>query len=545
MEVLAQKFEKLDQGWANVPLSDNNTQLLQEGLDDNEQDKYRAELDNLAQTDKIIDTILSHSETYSVESHDFIKIVDTLSHELNRIKEKSVELENVSSENQSKLSELDHKIHQYKLLSPNLVERIIHGTIDAQWCEDAELVVSYSQESASEETDLCMILKHVVLERCKRKLVESIKKLRTFYPSQVVQKELLSVPTVFEIIRSENKELAEQLFQAYCNTMQWYYTQFFARYTRSLTIMQYHQIDANYKFGGQLSYYYSMLSGVVGVLSVNDYFKSVNKRIFILSQENSTVMVSQIAETNTVKNFLEIGFKNLNLCILNNYHVESEFITNFFQQKVTASDEDAIMSNTKSTNECLQSIFRNVFANAETFTKNLIAYTFDFYGILLCIRISQIYIDKHASMTASGEPAADPFEEYLNNQLFQVLWPKFQSIINNNLNNVTDISNVDPDQFISFLQGILIISTNYNIKVEPLYQSLMNILNNFETYNLQKTHAGNKTYQLTVFNKLVNLLDSMESEQAQDSEVDNSNDDETRSIVDELKERYINCIKNV
>lgn len=563
MDVLVQKFESLDQEWSDAPLSDNGTQPLTKELDNTNQDKFKAELDSLAQTDKIIEAILSHTDAYSAGSLDFTRQIDTLSLELNRIKGKSVELENVSSENQSKLSELDQKIHQYKLLSPSLVERIIHGAIDARWCEDAELVVSYSQESAAEETDLCTILKHVVLERCKRKLVEAIKKLRTFYPSQVVQKELLNVPTVFEIIKSENKELAEQLFQAYCNTMQWYYTQFFARYIRSLTIMQYHQIDANYKFGGQLSYYYSMISGVVGVLSVNDYFKSVNKRIFILSQENSTVMVSQIAETNTMKNFLEIGFKNLNLCILNNYRVESEFITNFFQQKPQPG-EDAASNTTKSktTNDHLQVIFSKVFANAETFTKNMIAYTFDFYGLLLCIRISQIYIDKHASMNSASESASvsasesafesasesastDPFEEYLNSQLFQILWPKFQSIINNNLNNVTDISNVDPDQFISFLQGILIISTNYNIRVEPLYQSLMNILNNFETYNLQKTHAGNKTYQLNVYNKLVNLLDSMESEQAQDSEVSSPKDDETRSIVVELKERYINCIKNV
>lgn len=448
-----------------------------------------------------------------------------LTQDLNFIKGKSSELNTLLKENSAKLADISPVVNDL-VIPPQVVEGILRGKINSEWTDnitfikDKQLIYEKYKHSTQVPSDFPQLvrtlelLQVVVLERSKKFIVTRIKSLRDHHtvPSQAIQKQLLDVPEIFQYIAEHNLSLALELRQAYTYTMKWYYGQYFSRYIRSLTIMQFVTIDQNYALGNGLSKTpvggangYALSSYLLGgysksVLhsaavatdeSVNDYFQ-IHKRMSVLTQEDNTVMVSQIAENNHGQNFLETGFKNLNLAILDNCTVEFMFLNDFFQVPSAHGS-----SNIEELRGVLEQIFQQTFESAMEYTRRLIASTFDIFGVLISIRIA------HFLQFEAQRRKIPIVDDHLDGQLI-LLWPKFQQLVDfqcESLRKVAITTSVarfpggsgDPlatpheltVQFSKFLTSILTLSVTHKELIdersEPLYNSITRIRNDFET----------------------------------------------------------------
>lgn len=473
--------------------------------------------------------------------------------ELNLIKHKSDELKNIYNYNSKKLANISPVVNDL-LIPPQVAREIISGKINSSWIDNITFIKDkqsmYSQymhnniENSNNTTPIILpndfkklcevlkILKTIILERSKKFLISRIRILRSGnpIPSQRVQNQLLKLKNMFKFIIENNMSLALEIRQAYAYTMKWYYKEYFSRYIRSLTILQFTSIDSQFSLGhivnnsnistSLFSNYLSTSYGYSSTVSndtIREYFQ-ISKRLSILTQEDNTVMVSQIAENNkNIKNnFIEIGFKNLNLAILDNCTVEFNFLKDFFQ----------ITDNVEEIYGILEQIFHPTFEQALNYTEQILINpnVYDIFGVLISIRIGQkLQVESLKRCTPS-------FFDYLNDQLM-ILWPKFQQLIDwqsESLNNLSITGlNIDDTNLLSqpheltisftlFLESLLTLSIdnsceiNYHFntiednnigfkenctdshkncnntsrfdpRAEPLYQSIIRIRNSYET----------------------------------------------------------------
>ncbi|CCK72574.1 Vps52p KNAG_0K02110 [Huiozyma naganishii CBS 8797] len=443
--------------------------------------------------------------------------------ELGFIKQKSEELKSVSEYNSKKLSGISPLVNDL-LIPPPVIHEILTGKINSQWIDNITFIRDkqemYSKYKNSKEKvalpkdfdSLCNVvdvLNTVIIERSKKYIVSRIRILRSGKPgpSQRLQNQLIKLKELFKFIIENNYSLALEIRQAYAYTMRWYYREYFKRYIRSLTILQFNPVDSRYSLGNTVlnentdnttsSLFTSYLSPSYGYSSaatnetVKSYFQ-VTKRLSILTQEDNTVMVSQIAETNnnTKSNYIEIGFKNLNLALLDNCTVEYHFLKEFFKVSEDDSEIDGLLEQIISPTweECLR-YTEDVLINPSVY---------DILGVLISIRIAnQLQIEALRRRI----PVID---SYLNDQLFQ-LWPKFQQLVDwqsDSLNSI-NLSKLDFTKernltsphaltisFTVFLQSLLFLGIQpappdveveaIDERSEPLYNSITRLRNDYE-----------------------------------------------------------------
>ncbi|SCU80735.1 LADA_0B09230g1_1 [Lachancea dasiensis] len=474
--------------------------------------------------------------------HDMNDKFKTLTRDLSLVRGKSLEMNDRLVRNSEDLAKISPLVNDL-IISPEVVSQIIEGKINGAWVENIsyirdkqEIYAKYKnggQEVPSDFaqlSDLLSVLESLILERSKRFIVSKVKLLRDqrTVPSQRIQSQLIEVKEIFQFLAQKNFSLALELRQAYAYTIRWYYKQFFGRYMRSLTILQFVAIDSNYALGRGLSstsqttaerftgYFSSAYkNSTPSDQMINDYFQ-IEKRLSLLTQEDNTVMVSQIAENNNSPNFLEVGFKNLNLALLDNCSVEFAFITEFFQVNGNIEDLRGI----------LEQVFQPTFDEAMAYTKRLISPTYDMFGVLISIWIS------HHLQFESQRRLVPVFDDFLNGQLM-LLWPKFQQLVDFQCDNLrsfpisvtskklsgrreeSDSSGTTHEltiQFAKFLTSILMLSMTHNENIdersEPLYNSILRIRNDFETImtKCSKKTKSPERFLATNYTYLLNAL---------------------------------------
>lgn len=491
-----------------------------------------------------------------------------------------------------------------------MINEILHGKINASWQENInfirdkqEIYSKYHPTSDNSETttndlevpkdfeimnDILECLKLIILERSKKFIVHNIKLLRRHHPtpSQRIQNDMIQVAECFQFIVENNYSLALELRQAYSYTMRWYYKQYFARYIRSLTILQFKAIDTQYALGNGLTnikidensndksnstlfssylspnYLYGL--STISNETISEYFQ-IKRRLSILSQEDNTVMISQIAENNRNKeNYIEIGFKNLNLAILDNCSVEYNFLKSFFR----------VSDNVEELNGILEQIFQPTLDQAMEYTiHQLLQQTYDIFGVLISIRVAN-------QLQFETERRNVPIiSEYLNNQLI-LLWPRFQQLIDFQCENLRKISITQnmvkknnnailskphelTVQFGKFLSSLLMLAgksafqegsdeTMNDERAEPLYNSIIRMRNEFETVmtkcskvtsSPERFLSLNYLYLYNILQKQHLAIQDDEAREEFDDTLDTSNDsniklDNTPLIFKETEDHF-------
>ncbi len=428
---------------------------------------------------------------------DFNNKLIELSKELENLKFKSVNL----SENLTTRQQLESKytpIVSDLIIPPDVIKSVYNGDLNQSWCDNLQFLQEKTQiyqqykekypnlKSLDTLTKTLDLLYIKAIERIKNFMVAKIKKLRTIgTPSQVVQNQLIECRDIYPFLKQRAPSLALELRQAYVYTMKWYYHAHFQRYLQSLTKLTLHTIDRESLIGGTQSIFKKNIA-------VGDY--SLGKRGQIIHAQDPTVMPAQIAEYNQLKFHMETAFRSFNLAIIDNGSVEYLFLMEFFQLDAEV-------------NGVFEQIFSTTFQLGISFTKELITNTFDIFGVLILIRLSQGLVFE---LQRRRIPV---IEDYLNLQMI-TLWPKFQSLIDMNCENMkrsssksSAISGMKPTtahpltlQFANLLSGFLkLTGVEQQTTQEPLYNSIQRLRNDYESV-LTKMSKNLKQNELFLYN---------------------------------------------
>lgn len=259
------------------------------------------------------------------------------------------------------------------------------------------------------------------IERIRDFIVTQIKSLRSpQVNAQVIQQQsFLRYKELFTFLHKHHAVLAEEIAQAYMNTMRWYYQTQFARYERSLNKMKLHIIDKSDSIGHEES------SRIANVLSVSrstapphDAF-NLGRRMDILKANNKPAVPSHLAEEDQIVHYLETPFRNFNLALIDNAMAEYTFMASYFSPALPFSK----------INKYFNYILDPAFDLGRNLSKSLVSETYDAIAILICIRLNQ-----HSAFELQRRkvPAADGYINATN----MLLWPRFQVVMDKNAESV-------------------------------------------------------------------------------------------------------------
>lgn len=404
-------------------------------------------------------------------------------------------------------------------ISPAVVRKIVEGAIDEAWVMALAEVEKRSKamDAKSKELrnirgigDLKPLLENLInkvmcstlvsnlcinvrqaIERIRDFLVAQIKALRSpNINAQIIQQQhFIRYKDLYAFLHRHHEKLAEEIGQAYMNTMRWYFLNQFTRYEKALSKIKLHILDKHDVLGQDDGSRKSnhILSGTKVSGPPHDAF-NLGRRIDLLKTSNQTALSSFLAEEDTSTHYLEFPFRNFNLALVDNASAEYSFLTSFFAPSLSFT---AISRH-------FNFIFEPTFALGQTLTKSLSNETVDGLGLLLCVRLTQ-----HLAFELQRRkiPAVDG---YINGTSM-ILWPRFQVVMDLHCESVrsstNSVSTRKPSaaesakqsaaphfmtqRFGQFMQGILALSTEAGDD-EPVSTSLIRLRSEMEAF-LTKT----------------------------------------------------------
>lgn len=431
------------------------------------------------------------------------------------------------------------------IVPPDVVASISTGDINEEWTENLKFInekiqlinniengihpnPAYKESRAFEHLKKNIeLLRLKSIERIRDFLITQIKLLRSNskVSSQTVQQRLLLVKDAYVFLKTNHKDLANQLQLAYIYTMRWYYHTKFAKYLYSLQSLNVRHVDSTVVLGqnpgdDRLSIFgsgfkswisssgaqtptnSSNIPGLNTTMTLNEYLLSVDKRKEILETnvlEPATAIPSQIAETTPFAYWLEFIYNQWSISLVDNIVVEYLFMVEFFYQGSEKFDDvaslklanDATGKHGKGKHDWSHMMFEGVFRIGHEFvtwliTHHPIAHTkgassnlpraavtasssgsCDAFAVLLIIRLIQ-----QQQSRLHNEFHIPTLDDYLNS-LLMILWPHFTKIVDLNCESLRRVlmragreTNLAPvsttQQFAQFLLGLLKLTLSEN-----------------------------------------------------------------------------------
>ncbi|KAK0858029.1 Vacuolar protein sorting-associated protein 52 [Friedmanniomyces endolithicus] len=439
------------------------------------------------------DEVLRSVETYLTS---FRADLAAVSSEIEHLQDRSTQLNNKLENRKAVEKVLGPEVGAI-VIPPAVVRKITEGTMDDGWVKALEELDKRSRivEAKTKEAkdvkaaqDVRPFVEDVstkAVERIRDHVVAQIKALRSPNTNaQVIQQNaLLRYRNVFGFLSSRQPQLAEEISQAYINTMRWYYSSHFVRYKLALDKLSLYTIDQTDAIALDPASKRSAKSG-------NAYaIFSIGRRGDILRSSNDGALPSSAAEDDKTMHYLEVPFRAFNLALVDNASAEYSFLTEFF----TAQPFQA-------TNRKFTDVFTPTFQLGHDLLRHLIDTTLDALGVLLCVRLTQ-----HSAFELQRRkvPAMDAYI----NATSMLLWPRFQQIIDAHCDSIRKLAASLPgkpagsalaltaspantqstaphpltQRFANFTQGILSLSSEAGDD-EPVSHSLGRLRAEFEAF---------------------------------------------------------------
>jgi len=310
--------------------------------------------------------------------------------------------------------------------------------------------------------------------------------------AQIIQQQyFIRYKDLYAFLHRHHAKLAEEIGQAYLNTMRWYFFNQFTRYQKALEKIKLHILDKHDVLGNDDgTRKTNILTSSKPSGPPHDAF-NLGRRIDLLKSSNQNALSSFLAEEDKTTHYLEFPFRNFNLALVDNASAEYSFLTSFFSPALSYS----------TISKYFNYIFEPTFALGQSFTKSLINETVDGLGLLLCVRLTQHFAFE---LQRRKIPAVDG---YINGTSM-LLWPRFQVVMDQHCDSIRSATNAVStrkpsasesakqsaaphfmtQRFGQFTQGILALSTEAGDD-EPVSTSLTRLRNEMEAF-LTKTGKG-------------------------------------------------------
>ncbi|KAK5121592.1 hypothetical protein LTR85_004764 [Meristemomyces frigidus] len=460
-------------------------------IEDFEKEKDRFE--ELHKSILACDEVLKSVETYLTN---FRADLAAVSSEIEHLQGRSTALNNKLQNRKAVEKVLGPEVEAFAI-PPAMVRKITEGTVDGGWVKALDELEKRSKAvdaKANEGKDIKAAqdirpfvddVSTKAVERIRDYVVAQIKALRS--PSinaQVIQQNaFLRYRNVFGFLASRQPQLAEEISQAYVNTMRWYYSSHFVRYKTALDKLNLHSVDHADVIGVDQAARRSAKPG-----GAHDAF-SIGRRADVIRTTNDAALPSFAAEEDKGIHYLEVPFRAFNLALVDNASSEYSFLTEFFAKQPFHA-----------TNRKFIEIFTPTFQLGRELTKQLIEGSLDALGILICVRLTQHFAFE---LQRRKVPAV---EGYINGTNM-LLWPRFQQIIDAHCESIRKVTaslsgkpagtalsltsspstaqSTAPhpltQRFANFLQGILALSSEAGDD-EPISHSLGRLRADFEAF---------------------------------------------------------------
>lgn len=275
-----------------------------------------------------------------------------------------------------------------------------------------------------------MTIKQAV-ERIRDFLVAQVKALRSPHiNAQIIQQQnFLRFKDLFTFLHKHHATLADEISLAYMNTMRWYYHNQFGRYERSLAKIKTHTLDKTDTLGHEdTTRVAAVLSSTRAGGPPHDAF-NLGRRIDLVRTINQAAISSYLAEEDQATHYLEVQFRNFNLALIDNATAEYTFLATFFSPALSYAQ----------ISKTFNYIFEPTFELGQTFSKALVAETFDALGILLCIRLNQHFAFE---LQRRKVPTVDGYINGTN----MLLWPRLQVVMDRHCESVRQLTNNLPSR---------------------------------------------------------------------------------------------------
>lgn len=458
-------------------------------------ERDKAKFEDLHRSIRACDEVLNSVETNLTS---FRNDLATVSADIETLQARSTAL-NVRLENRKAVEKGLGPVVEEISVSPTIVSKIAEGHIDEAW---VKVVAEIDKRAASQKKnasntqgnkglqDLGPLLEKLVLkavERIRDFLVAQIKALRSPHiNAQIIQHQnFLKFKDLYSFLHKHHSTLADEICQAYMNTMRWYYANQFTRYESALKKIKLHSLDKTDVLGNEdTSRKGTVLSSSKIAGPPHDAF-NLGRRIDLLRTHSQSALSSYLAEEDQSTHYLEVPFRNFNLALIDNASSEYTFLASFFSPALSYS----------TISRHFTYIFEPTFQMGQAMTKELIADTHDALGVLLGIRINQHF---QFELQRRKIPAADG---YLNGTAM-LLWPRLQFIMNAHCDSVRTLTTALPtrpptskseqsklsaaphvctQRFGQLVQGILALSTEAGDD-EPVVTSLRRLRSEMEAF---------------------------------------------------------------
>ncbi|KAK5138582.1 hypothetical protein LTR08_000170 [Meristemomyces frigidus] len=463
----------------------------QGGLDE-DLEKEKDKFEGLHESISACDEVLKSVETYLTN---FRADLAAVSSEIEHLQDRSTTLNNKLDNRKAVEKVLGPEVEAFAI-PPSVVRKIVEGTVDDAWVkalEDFEKRAKAIEAKTKDGKDIKAAqnlqpfindVSTKAVERIRDYVVAQIKALRSpNINAQVIQQTaFLRYRNVFGFLATRQPQLAEEISQAYINTMRWYYSSNFTLYKAALEKLHLYPIDQTDLLGAKPS------AAKPAASASHDAF-SIGRRAEILRSTNTTALPSFAAEDDKGNHNLETPFRAFNLALIDNASAEYSFLTSFF-----------LNQSFHTTNRKFTEIFTPTFQLGREITKHLLeSSTVDALGILICVRLTQHFAFE---LQRRKVPAV---EGYINGTNM-LLWPRFQQAIDAHCESIRRVTTSLPgkpagsglsltsspaaqstaphpltQRFTNFLQGILALSVEAGDD-EPTSHSLGRLRADFDAF---------------------------------------------------------------
>lgn len=457
--------------------------------------KHYEEFHNsITEADEVLKSVESYLTSFKAE-------LGQVSAEIESLQARSVLL-NAQLDNRRKVEKLLGPAVEDISLSPSTVRALADGPVDDAFAKALTEIEARSlsvtqktkgdtQAKAAEDIKpLLEELRNRAVERIRDYLVAQIKALRSpNINAQVIQQQsFLKYKELYPFLSRNNAQLANEIGQAYANTMRWYYNSNFARYNTALGKLPLFTIEQNDLLGSDPAARKQTVLGSSKVSSAQYDAFNLGRRADHLKTKDDRALPSHLAEDGKTTCYVEVPFRNFNQVLLDNLTAEYSMVTEFFSTNTFHQVSRRVMEE-----------FEPTFAMGHALTKHLVEATTDCLGILICIRLNQQYAFEAQKRKL---PVMDDYINYTN----ILLWPRFQKAMDLHIESLKKVptssnrgaaaafslvggggaasNSVAPhavtQRFSQFMSGILNLSVNAGDD-EPLAHSLSRLRSEYES----------------------------------------------------------------
>ena len=389
--------------------------------------KYEDFHNSISECDQVLKTVETYLTNFKAE-------LGQVSAEIESLQARSIQL-NAKLDNRRKVEKLLGPAVEDISLSPFTVKSIAEGPIDDNFTKslnevEARSAIIEAKEKKSEQVKALQDLKPLLddlktkaIERIRDYIVAQIKAIRSpNINAQVIQQQtFLKYKDLYSFLARNHAILAEEIGQAYVNTMKWYYSSHFGRYQHALDSLQLHAFDQHDLLGAEPAPARKNVLGASRVPTPQHDAFGLGRREDVLKSKNDSALPSYLAEESKSVHYMEIPFRNFNQALIDNVCAEYSVITELFSTNTFHQVSRRVAD-----------IFEPTFAMGHSLTKQLVENTHDCLGVLLCVRLNQHFAFE---LQRRKVPVADSYINYTN----ILLWPRFQMVMDSHCESLKKV----------------------------------------------------------------------------------------------------------